>query len=813
MFENYSQKAQEAIATAQQILVSNNQNQLGTEHLLLALLSDSQGTVAKILQVLGVDIDTAKTKANQVIGLSKKKGSAGQSGIAQIFVTPQAQQVFSLAEQAAKEVDDKHVGTEHLLLAIAKSGAGSGTIVLSELGINAKDIEKAVKQLRGSDDFEDEGSPNLLKKYGQNLTEMASKGELDPVIGREEEIKRVIQVLSRRTKNNPVLIGDPGVGKTAIVEGLAQKIVDKEVPELLKDKEVISLQMGTLVAGTKFRGEFEERLKGVLDEIKKRKGEIILFVDELHTVVGAGAAEGAIDASNMMKPMLSRGQLQAVGATTIDEYRKHIEKDAALERRFQPINVDEPSVEDTVKILKGLRPKYEEHHRIKISDEAIEEAAKLSKRYIADRFLPDKAVDLIDEASSKLRLESIILPPDLMKLENKLLDLTKEGKQAADDRDFEKAAKIRAETDTLQSELKEKKEKWLSEKGISKSAVVSAENIAQIVSGWTGIPVTRMMQTESEKLLHMEEELHKRIIGQDEAVKVVSEAVRRTRAGLKDPNRPIGSFIFLGPTGVGKTELSKALAEFMFDDENALVRVDMSEYQERHTVSRLIGAPPGYVGYDKGGQLTESVRRRPYSVILLDEIEKAHPDVFNVLLQILEDGRLTDNHGHTVDFKNTIVIMTSNLGVRDLQKSSLGFGKTTGSLDYEEIKKKVLTELKKAFRPELLNRIDEIIVFHALEEKHLIQIVDLLLNKLYKSLEEKNIKLEVSEEVKKLIVSDGYSPEYGARPLRRSIQQLLENPLSLQLIEDNFVAGDKIKVISKNAKIVFSKAAALTTAK
>ncbi len=805
MFDNYSQKAQEALAIAQQILVSNNQNQLGTEHILLALLSENHGSVAKILQVLGVDIDQAKTKANQVIGLSKKKTNAPQTGVAQIFITPQANQVLMLAEQVAKDLGDAHVGTEHLLLAIAKSGAGSGAVVLSELGLSPTDIENAIKQVKGSEDFEGSDSQSLLKKYGQNLTEMAQKGELDPVVGREEEIKRVIQILSRRTKNNPVLVGDPGVGKTAIVEGLAQKIIEKEVPELLKDKEVITLQMGTLVAGTKFRGEFEERLKGILDEIKKRKGEIILFIDELHTVVGAGAAEGSIDASNMMKPMLARGQLQAVGATTIDEFRKYIEKDPALERRFQPINVNEPSVEDTVKILKGLRPKYEDHHKVKISDEALDAAAQLSKRYIADRFLPDKAVDLIDEAASKIRLESIILPPDLMKLENKFIDLTKEGKKAADERNFEKAAEIRAQTDEIQTKLKDKKEKWLAEKGIPKDAVVTGENIAQIVSGWTGIPVTAMLKTESERLLQMEGKLHERVIGQDEAVRVVSEAVRRTRAGLKDPNRPIGSFIFLGPTGVGKTELSKALAEFMFDDESAIVRVDMSEYQEKHTVSRLIGAPPGYVGYEKGGQLTEAIRRRPYSVILLDEIEKAHPDVFNVLLQILEDGRLTDNHGHVVDFKNTIVIMTSNLGARDLQKKSLGFAEASTGLDYEEIKSKILNELKRAFRPELLNRIDEIIVFHPLEEKHLVKIVDLLLQKLYKALKEREITLTVNEEVKQLIVKDGYSPEYGARPLRRSIQQLLENPLSLKLIEGKFNSDDDIAASLAEGKVYFTK--------
>ena len=805
MFENYSQKAQEILATAQQILVSNNQNQLGTEHILLALFGDAQSTIAKILNILGVDTDKAKTKANQVIDLSKKKNTAPQSGVAQVFVTPNVQQVFTLAEQAAKDMGDSHVGTEHLLLGIAKSGAGSGAVVLSELGLNAKDIENAINQLKGSEDLDDESSPSLLKKYGQNLTEMAADEQLDPVVGRSDEINRVIQILSRRTKNNPVLIGDPGVGKTAIVEGLAQKIVDKEVPELLKDKEVIALQMGTLVAGTKFRGEFEDRLKGILDEIKKRKGDIILFIDELHTVVGAGAAEGAIDASNMMKPMLARGQLQAVGATTIDEYRKYIEKDHALERRFQPINVNEPSIDDTVKILQGLRPKYEEHHSVKISDEALSAAAKLSKRYISDRFLPDKAVDLIDEAASKLRLESINLPPELLKTEHKIKDMTKDGKKAADERDFEKAAKIREEVEAIQKDFKEKKDKWLAEKGIPKDAIVSEEHIADIVSRWTGIPVSRMLKTESEKLVQMEGALHKRIIGQDQAVKVVAEAVRRNRAGLKDPNRPIGSFIFLGQTGVGKTELSKALAEFMFDDENAMIRIDMSEYQEKHTTSRLIGAPPGYVGYDKGGQLTEAVRRRPYSVILLDEIEKAHPDVFNILLQILEDGKLTDNHGHSVDFKNTVIIMTSNLGARDLQKTSLGFGESGDTLAYEDVKKKVLSELKRAFRPELLNRIDEIVVFHPLEEKQLTQIVDLLLKKLYEALKEKNITLEIDDNVKKLIVKEGYSPQYGARPLRRSIQQYLENPLSLQIIEGNFKSGDSIKASREKDEVVFEK--------
>ena len=803
MFENYSQKAQEILTMAQQILVSNNQNQLGTEHLLMALLSDDQSTVAKIFKILGVDIDKAKIKTNQVIDLSKKKGTAPQSGVAQVFITPNVQQVFTIAEQAAKEMGDTHVGTEHLLLGIAKSGAGSGAVVLGELGLNAADVEKAINQLKGSEDLGGEESVSLLKKYGQNLTEMASDGELDPVVGRDNEINRVIQILSRRTKNNPVLVGDPGVGKTAIIEGLAQKIVDKEVPELLKDKEVINLQMGTLVAGTKFRGEFEDRLKGILDEVKKRKGEIILFIDELHTVVGAGAAEGAIDASNMMKPMLARGQLQVVGATTIDEYRKHIEKDAALERRFQPINVDEPSVEDTIKILQVLRPKYEEHHHVKVSDEALSSAAKLSKRYISDRFLPDKAVDLMDEAASKLRLESINLPPALLKTEHKIKELTDDGKKAADERDFEKAAKIREEVETIQKGFKEKKEKWLAEKGIPKDAVIKEEHIADIVSRWTGIPVSRMLKTESDKLVRMEEALHERIIGQGQAVKVVSEAVRRTRAGLKDPNRPIGSFIFLGQTGVGKTELSKALAEFMFDDENAMIRIDMSEYQEKHTTSRLIGAPPGYVGYDKGGQLTEAVRRRPYSIILLDEIEKAHPDVFNLLLQILEDGRLTDNHGHSVDFKNTVIIMTSNLGARDLQKTALGFGETGGTLEYEDVKKKVLSELKRAFRPELLNRIDEIVVFHPLEQEQLTKIVDLLLTKLHKALEEKNIELEIAEDVKKLIVEDGYSPEYGARPLRRSIQQFLENPLSLQIIEGKFKTGDKVKAIRQKDKVVF----------
>ncbi|MDO8886562.1 AAA family ATPase [Candidatus Oleimmundimicrobium sp.] len=807
MFDQFTEKAREAVAIAQDVLRRTNQNQMGTEHLLLGLLAQTDGIVPQIFSLLGVDIGEARIRINEVVELSSK--GKPQGFVEQIFLTPRLKKAIDIATEEAKKLKDNYIGTEHLLLGILKEGEGAGAIVLRELNLTEDKIYGALRQIRqgGMNDESLGGSPKrMLKKYTRDLTELAKEGKLDPVIGREEEIKRVIQIISRRTKNNPVLIGEPGVGKTAIIEGLAQKIVNNEVPEILKGKRVVSLDLGSLVAGAKYRGEFEERLKGVMDEIKKASREIIVFIDELHNVVGAGAAEGALDASSMLKPALARGELQCVGATTLDEYRKHIEKDAALERRFQPVMVNEPTIEQTIEILKGLRDRYEAHHRVKISDEALEAATKFSHRYVSDRFLPDKAIDLIDEAASKLRLESIMLLPDLRELENRLMGLIKEGEAAVQSREYEKAAQIRDETDKIQKELNEKKEVWLTEKGL-KSTTVTEEHIAGIISSWTGIPVTRMLEEEAEKLIRMEDELHKRVIGQDEAVRCVSEAIRRARAGLKNPKRPIGSFIFLGPTGVGKTELSKALAEFLFDSEEALVRIDMSEYQERHTVSRLVGAPPGYVGYEEGGQLTEAIRRRPYSVILLDEIEKAHPDMFNILLQVLDDGRLTDAHGRTVDFKNTVVIMTSNLGAHLIKKGlGLGFvGEQEKTQSYEEMKKAIMGELKKNFRPEFLNRIDEMIVFHQLTQREILSIVDLMLEQLRKQLKEQEMDIEITEEAKEFLTKEGYDPFLGARPLRRAIQRLIENSLSSEIIRGKFGEGDVIKAALKDAKLTFSK--------
>ncbi len=806
MFEQFTEKAREAIAVAQDALRRTNQNQMGTEHLLLGLFAQTDGIISQIFSLLGTDIGEARIRINDVVELRRKEKS--QSFVEQILLTPRLKKAVDVATEEAKKLGDNYIGTEHLLLGVLKEGEGAGAVVLNELGFTEDKIYGALRQIRqgGMSDEVLSSPKKMLKKYSRDLTELAKEGKLDPVIGRDEEIKRVIQILSRRTKNNPVLIGEPGVGKTAIIEGLAQKIVNNEVPELLKEKQVVALDLGSLVAGAKYRGEFEERLKGVIDEIKKASGEIILFIDELHNVIGAGAAEGALDASSMLKPALARGELQCVGATTLDEFRKHVEKDAALERRFQPVMVNEPTVEQTIEILKGLRDRYETHHRIKISDDALEAAAKLSHRYVADRFLPDKAVDLVDEAASKLRLESIMLPPDLRKLENKFVELTKEGEAAVQSREYEKAAKIRDETDEIQKELTEKKEKWLTGKGL-KSATVNAEHIAEIVFSWTGIPVTRMMEDEMEKLIRMEEEIHQRVIGQDEAVRCISEAIRRARAGLKSPKLPIGSFIFLGPTGVGKTELSKALAEFLFDDENALIRIDMSEYQEKHTVSRLVGAPPGYIGYEEGGQLTEAVRRRPYSVILLDEIEKAHYDIFNILLQILDDGRLTDAQGRTVNFKNTVIIMTSNIGARLIQKGrGLGFaGEQEEVQSYEEMKKAIIGELKKSFRPEFLNRIDEVIVFHQLTQKEILAIVDLMFEQLRQQLKERDMDIEITKDAKELLAKEGYDPLLGARPLHRAIQRLVENPISSEIIRGKFNEGDVVKVGLKDGELTFSK--------
>jgi ATP-dependent Clp protease ATP-binding subunit ClpC len=803
----FSERAREALETAQGVVRRGPGNVLGTEHLLIGVLALPGGVVEQIFNLLGVDKGAAMARANQM-AQNQPAGTSGPAGPAEmLMLTPRAKAAIDMAVQEAHKMGDDFVGTEHLLLGILVEGEGPGSAILKDLGMTEESLRRALAQVRDTG-FDYEASAtgeSMLKKYTRDLTELAREGKLDPVIGRDEEIKRVIQVLSRRTKNNPALIGEPGVGKTAIAEGLAQKIVAGDVPEMLRGRRVLALDLGGMVAGAKYRGEFEERLKGALDEIRRAK-DVVLFIDELHNVVGAGAAEGAIDASNMMKPMLARGELQCVGATTLDEYRQHIEKDSALERRFQPILVGEPNVEQTVAILEGLRDKYEAHHKVKITDEALAEAARLSDRYISDRFLPDKAIDLLDEAASKLRIEATMLPPDLRDMELKLQELTREGAAAVQAQDYERAAHLKEQTDKIQRTFVDAKNAWLAQKGIA-DATVDADDIAEIVSQWTGIPVQRMLQEEADKLLEMEQALHRRVMGQDEAVVAVSEAVRRARAGLKDPNRPIGSFIFLGPTGVGKTELARALAEFLFDDEGALIRLDMSEYMEKFSTSRLVGSPPGYVGYEEGGQLTEAVRRRPYSVVLFDEIEKAHPDVFNVLLQILDDGRLTDSKGRVVDFKNTVVIMTSNVGSAEVSHP-LGFTADGGGSDGREAEKRLMDELRKAFRPEFLNRIDEIIIFHSLTREQLTQIVDLLLARVRNLVEGQGMHLEVTEAAKALIAEQGYDQQYGARPLRRTIQRLIENPLSGELLRGRFKEGETIRVKAVEGRVVLEQASA-----
>jgi ATP-dependent Clp protease ATP-binding subunit ClpC len=792
----FSERAREAIETAQGVVRRGPGNMLGTEHLLIGVLSLPGGIVEQVLNLVGIDKGAAMTRANQ-FAQNQPSGSGPPTPppADMLYLSPRAKAAIDIAVQEAQKMGDEFVGTEHLLLGIFLEGEGPGSAVLKDLGASEDNLRKALAELRaGGTDFEGAATgESMLKKYTRDLTAMAREDRLDPVIGRDAEIKRVIQVLSRRTKNNPALIGEPGVGKTAIAEGLAQKIVAGDVPEILRGKRVLALDLGAMVAGSKYRGEFEERLKGALDEVQRAK-DVVLFIDELHNVVGAGAAEGAIDASNLMKPMLSRGELQCVGATTLDEYREHIEKDSALERRFQPIVVPEPSVEETVAILRGLRDKYEAHHKVKITDEALIEAARLADRYISDRFLPDKAIDLLDEAASKLRIETTMLPPELREMELRLGELTREGAAAVQAQDYEKAAELKEQTDKIQETFVEAKNAWLSDKGIA-DATVDADEIADIVSSWTGIPVQRMLQEEADKLLAMEEGLHSRLVGQDRAVEAVAEAVRRARAGLKDPKRPIGSFIFLGPTGVGKTELARALAEFLFDDESALIRLDMSEYMEKFSVSRLVGSPPGYVGFDEGGQLTEAVRRRPYSVVLFDEIEKAHPDVFNALLQILDDGRLTDSKGRTVDFKNSVIIMTSNVGSGTIRQQQLGFSPDSGhEPSHEDFEKRLLDELRHTFKPEFLNRVDDIIVFDPLNKQQLEQIVDLLLEHTRRLVEGQGMRLEVTEAAKAKIVDEGYDPEFGARPLRRAIQRLLENPLSSELLRGSFHSGDTIEV-------------------
>jgi len=791
MFGRFTERAQKVLALAQEEAIRLGHNNIGTEHILLGLVREGEGIAAKALYALGLGSEKIQKEVENLIG-------RGQDASQTIHYTPRAKKVIELSMDEARKLGHSYVGTEHILLGLIREGEGVAARVLNNLGVSLNKARQQVLQLLGSSESSNHqgGSAQsantpTLDSLARDLTAIAREGSLDPVIGRSKEIQRVIEVLSRRTKNNPVLIGEPGVGKTAIAEGLAQQIVNNEVPETLRDKRVMTLDMGTVVAGTKYRGEFEDRLKKVMDEIRQA-GNIILFIDELHTLIGAGGAEGAIDASNILKPSLARGELQCIGATTLDEYRKYIEKDAALERRFQPIRVDEPTADESVQILKGLRDRYEAHHRVSITDEAIEAAVKLSDRYISDRFLPDKAIDLIDEAGSKVRLRSYTTPPNLKELEAKLDEVRKEKDASVQSQEFEKAASLRDSEQRLREQLEETKKTWKEKQG-KENSEVTVEDIATVVASWTGIPVSRLAQTETDKLLKLEEILHSRLIGQEEAVKAISKAVRRARAGLKDPKRPIGSFIFLGPTGVGKTELARALAEAMFGDEDAMIRVDMSEYMEKHSTSRLVGSPPGYVGYDEGGQLTEKVRRKPYSVILLDEIEKAHPDVFNILLQVLEDGRLTDSKGRTVDFRNTVVIMTSNVGAHALKRNKyVGFNIQDGEQDFKDMKGKVMEELKKAFRPEFLNRIDEIIVFHSLEKKHLKQIVSLMSDQLIKRLSEQDISLELTEAAKEKISEEGYDPEYGARPLRRAIQKHIEDRLSEELLKGTVLTGQKV---------------------
>ncbi len=785
-------------------------SQADTEHLLLALLEQPDGLIPEILDAMEIDVDELTEQVENVLKSSPKAKTSdlNPTVVGQVFITPRLKRVLDLSNEEASRLGDEYISTEHIFLAIGSERGTPTARIFQEMGITRDEVLETIKEMRGGQHVtspQAESHFRTLEKYGRDLTRMAREGKLDPVIGRDEEILRVIQVLCRRTKNNPVLIGEAGVGKTAIVEGLAQKIASEDVPELLMGKRVVSLDLGALVAGTRFRGEFEERLKSAMEEIQHSEGEIILFIDELHTVVGAGAAQGAVDASNMMKPALSRGELQCVGATTLDEYRQYIERDTALERRFAPVFVDEPTVEETICMLSGLRDRYEAHHGVKFTDESLSTAARLTHRYVTDRRLPDKAIDAIDEAASKLRVAIYSMPEELKEMKKRLNQLQVEEEAAWQQRNYERAAEVKSERIRLDGEFQEQRDQWRQEKNLDE--VVEVNDIVSIISNWTGIPLREMMQTEAEKLLEMEDKLHERIVGQDEAIQAVSDAIRRARSGLKDPNRPTGGFLFLGSSGVGKTELAKALAWFLFDDEEALLRVDMSEYHESHTVSRLFGAPPGYVGYDQGGQLTEAVRRRPYQVILFDEIEKAHPDVWNALLQILEDGRLTDGQGRIVDFRNTVIIMTSNVGTQFGAKGgSLGFqlkGGTMTSTEDRKMRSNIEDSLRRTFRPEFLNRIDEIVIFHPLTQEHIKQIIDLQMQEIADRLAEHGIAINLSEAARDWLAEEGNDPEFGARPLRRTLQKKVESPLSVKLLRGEFHSGDTVQVDLDDNDLVF----------
>jgi ATP-dependent Clp protease ATP-binding subunit ClpC len=795
-FDRFTERAQDAAMRSFEILQRYGHTQVDTEHLLLALIEQPDGVIPDILRHIGVELEAIQERLDDELRRSSRPQIYG-GGVGQVYITPRLKRVIDQSNEEASKLKDDYISTEHLFLSIAGERDTPAARILGEIGVTRQRILDAVEEVRGGQKVtspQAESRYRTLEKYSRDLTKLAREGKLDPVIGRDPEILRLIQVLSRRTKNNPVLIGGAGVGKTAIAEGLARNIAEDDVPEILSGKQVVQLDMGAMVAGTRFRGEFEERLKTVMEEIERAAGEIILFIDEIHSVVGAGGATGALDASSMMKPALARGELRCIGATTPDEYRRYIEKDAALERRFAPIWVEEPSMEETIEMLQGLQDRYEAHHNVRYSPEALVAAARLSHRYVTDRHLPDKAVDLMDEAASKLRVAIYSMPPDLKEMKAKLHKLNTEEEAAWANRDYERAAQFKAERMALEQDFSTARDRWRLETGLDE--VVDEEDIADVVASWTGIPVTSLLQTEAEKLLDMEEHLHERIVGQDEAINAIADAIRRARSGLKDPRRPIGSFIFLGSSGVGKTELAKALATFMFDDEDAMVRIDMSEYREQHTVSRLFGAPPGYVGYEEGGQLTEAVRRRPYQIVLFDEIEKAHPDVWNALLQILEDGRLTDGQGRIVDFRNTVLIMTSNIGTEYAKEGgTLGFVRPGAEVDKtRENKKKIEEGLRRTFRPEFLNRIDEIIIFHTLAPEHMVQIVDLQMSEIRERLAEKDITVELTEAARTWLAEEGYDAAFGARPLRRTLQKYVESPLSKRILQGEFKSGDHVLV-------------------